>query len=343
MHKILCWCLQYRHVLLCILSLSKAAAIPALISTNTNLNLIAPTAANLSDPWPDLPNEDFEYSVHYHGSSLPDVACMMVTVFAMRELALLPDFSDIVPGKTWILNGYPHVAMSVEPPGDILTVRWTMWTVSAAIRDMMRRNHFQTSEFVGTYFGIRVAVVKFFAPNTIETVAVAKGAANAVPQIAGGASIANQSTATISIHQDDRKVNATSNDDQLWAILTYKTKEISRRDMFNTVIWMLLNLAPHKNDERVLVITVTAPAITASVTTHFIRVPRIPSRIEPLKYANLISLLAKLPEVLLRENMFREMDIVVKDVDVAIGKGTLRSTDSDGFVGFPLTANIVMS
>lgn len=342
MHKILCWCLQYRHVLLCILSLSKAAAIPALISTNTNLNLITPTATNLSDSLPNLPNEDFEYSVHYHGSSLPDVPCMMVTVFAMRELAL-EVFSEKIDGKTWIMNGYPHVAMSVENPGDILTVRWTMWTISAAIKDMMRRNRFQTSEFKGTYLGHPIGVVKFFAPNTIETVAMAKGAANAVPQIAGGASIANQSTATISINRDDRKVNATSNDDQLRASLTYKTKEISRRDMFNTIIWMLLNLAPHKNDERVLVITVTTPAITTSVTTHFIRVPRIPPRIEPLKYANLISLLAKLPEVLLRVNMFREMDIVVKDVDVAIGKGTLRSTDLDGFVGFPLTANIVVS
>lgn len=51
----------------------------------------------------------------------------------------------------------------------------------------------------------------------------------------------------------------------------------------------------------------------------------------------------KLPEVLLRENMFREMDIVVKDNDVVLGKGTMRSTALSGSVRVPLTADVSVS
>ena len=112
MHDLLRSYLRYCHVLFCLCSLSEAAALPPFDLTNTNLNLIAPTATNLSDMWPNLPTKDFHYAVHYYGADLPEVACMMVCVYAMRELALLPDFSDKYPGKTWIMDAYPQVAMS---------------------------------------------------------------------------------------------------------------------------------------------------------------------------------------------------------------------------------------
>lgn len=335
---------RYWYVLFCMFPLSKEAALPPRISTNTNLNLIAPTATNLSDTWgPDLPNDDFDYSARYYGAALPDIACMMVCVFAMRELALLPDFSGRYWGKTWIRDGYPQVAMSVSNPGDMTTVRWAMWTIAAGIRDMLLRNHFQTSEFVGKYIGIRIGVVKFFAPDTIKKIVVANRTESVVPQIAAAASMANHKTATVSVNLRNSDLNTTSNDDELWASLTYRTKDIPRGDIFMAIIWMLLNLAPHQNDERVLVLTVTAPTITTAVTTKFIRVKDIPPRVDPLMYGNLVSLLAKTPEVLLRENRFCEMDIVVKDDGASIGVGTIRATVPSGSVGFPLTANVSMS
>lgn len=323
--------------------LSEAAALPSLISTNTILNLIAPTAINLSDMWPNLPNEDFGYSARYHGAALPDVPCMMVCVYAMRELALLPDFSDRYLGKTWIRDDYPQVAMSVGNPGDMTTVRWAMWTITAAIRDMMLRNHFQTSEFNARFIGVRIGIVKFFAPNTIKLLSATNRTKSAVPQVAEAASMAVHNTATVSVNLGNSDLNTNLIDDGLWASLTYRTKDIPRGDVFMTIIWMLLNLAPHENNERVLVLTVTAPTITTAVTTRFIRVKEISPRVDPLMYGNLISLLARLPEVLLRENRFCEMDIVVKDDGVSIGVGTIRSTVPSGSVGFPLTANVSFS
>lgn len=263
---------------------------------------------------------------------------MMVCVYAMRELALLPDFSQFFLGKTWIMDAYPQVAMSAGNPGDVSTVRWAMWIIVAAIKDMMLRSHFQTSKFFGTYFDIKIGLVKFFAPNNVEMIAAANRTESVIPQIAGAAS-----TATVAVNLGDPKLNTTSNDDELQASLTYRTKDIPRRDIFMAIIWMLLNLAPHEDDERVLVLAVVAPPITTAVTTKFIRVKNIPPRVDPLMYGNLVSLLAKLPEVLLRENRFCEMDIVVKDDGVSIGIGTMRSAAPSGSVGLLLTANVSVS
>ena len=105
------------------------------------------------------------------------------------------------------------------------------------------------------------------------------------------------------------------------------------------IILALLTLARYVNEERVCVLTITDFAITATVTTFFIRVTGIPPRLQPLQYGNLISLLTKLPAVLLREDMFCETDIVVKDDNVVVGKGTMRLTTPSGFVGVPSIAN----
>lgn len=265
----------------------------------------------------------------------------MVCIFAMRELALLPNFygDHEIPGKTWRMDDYPQVAISVGNPGDVVIVRFAMYTIAAAIRNIMTRNRFQTSQFVGSCWGVKVAYVKFFTPDTIETTFAANRTEYAVSQVSKAVSTVNDDTTTIPINIGDLNLNATSNNDQLWASLTYKTKEISKNDMFMAIILALLTLARYVNEERIRVLTITDFAITASVTTYFIRVTGIPPRLQPLQHGNLISLLAKIPEVLLREDMFREMDIVVKDDNVVVGKGTMRLTPPSGFVGVPLIAN----
>ena len=132
--------------------------------------------------------------------------------------------------------------------------------------------------------------------------------------------------------------------DQLRAEVIYKTKEISKKDMFLAIIRALLALTPHENEERIRIYKITEFAITASVTIYFVRVPGIPRRLQSLQYGNLISLLAKLPEILLLKGMFREMDIMVKEDNVVVGKGTMRLTASSSkFVGVPLTANASVS
>ncbi|CAD6587519.1 MAG: hypothetical protein ASARMPREDX12_002920 [Alectoria sarmentosa] len=344
MHELMRSCLEYCHILFCLSSLSNAATLPSLISTNTNtnVNLVAPTATNLTiGIAPDFPNDEFECYPDYGGPLLPDIPCIMVCVFAMRELALLPNFygNHEISGKTWRMDEYPQVAISVGNPGDVVIVRFAIYTIAAAIRDIMNLNRFQTSQFVGLWLGVKVAHVKFFAPDTIETTFAANRTEYAVSQVSKAVSTVNDNKTTIPINIGDLSLNATSNNDRLWADLTYKTKEISKKDMFMAIIFALLTLAQYANEERIRVLTITDFAITAKVTTFFIRVTGIPPRLQPLQYGNLISLLAKLPEVLLREDMFREMDIVVMDDNVVVGKGTMRLTPPSGFVGVPLIAS----
>ena len=66
---------------------------------------------------------------------------MMVCVFAMRELTLLSNFyGDYeIPGKTWTMDEYPQVTISVGNPYNVVTVRFAMWTIASAIRDMVAR------------------------------------------------------------------------------------------------------------------------------------------------------------------------------------------------------------
>lgn len=56
------------------------------------------------------------------------------------------------------MDDYPQVAISVGNPGDVVIVRFAMYTIAAAIRDIMARNKFQTSQFVGMWLGVQVVL-----------------------------------------------------------------------------------------------------------------------------------------------------------------------------------------
>ena len=269
----------------------------------------------------------------------------MVAVTAMSSLALL-DFGDECPPKTFSRDDYPEVSLYVGNPRIILTPRWGMFLIALAIKDMMTHNRFEISQFQATYnvLGLnpRVAVVRFFARTGIETTAAANHTEYAVPQISGAPSTADRSTDTFFIDAGDSKLDAGLNNDEMSALVTYHAKEISPTNMFMAILWTLLTLAKHGNEERVIITANTCAAITESVRTYFKRIGGTRARLQ-LLYGNLIPLMAKLPELLLQENKFREMDIVITDGDVVVGKGMVRSTALSGIVGVPLTTNVSVS
>ena len=115
---------------------------------------------------------------------------------------------------------------------------------------MSGRDNFQTPDIIGEYIGVTMADVKSFAPNTIDMIGAGDRTESAVPHIAEAASTAIHSTANAFFDLGDSNLNGTSNDDQQQAEVTYLTQEIPRRDVLIAIIWMLLNLAPHKNNER---------------------------------------------------------------------------------------------
>ena len=104
-----------------------------------------------SNRYPDLPNDSFSYSVRYGNPTISATSCMMLAVFAMRELAL-QELESNFEGKTWALYGYPDVKVSFTPKlGLISTVRWALWRLAVAIRHMMVLNRFETALFETHY------------------------------------------------------------------------------------------------------------------------------------------------------------------------------------------------
>ena len=341
MHNFMATNSLYCCYLFFILLMAKAKALSLPDSSHASLSLIAPADTNQSNFLPIYPDRSIGYSAHYLRGDLPDTACMMVCVFAMRELALL-DITDTIAPKTWVMDEFPEVALSVGNPGDSLGVRWAMFTIALAIKDMMIREQYEISQFNCTYLGIKIGQADFLPTNTVRLRAVSESTEYAVPQISGGAITASSSTAPDTINIGHSKLNASLMDDDLHADLTYRDKEISKPDMTMAIIWTLLTVAPHQIDERIITTSNTCAAITASVTTSFIRVRGCLPRLQ-LRYGSLASLMAKLPLVLLQANMFRELDIVVRDNGVVGGRGTIRSADLSGSMEIPLTPNVSYS
>lgn len=204
----------------------------------------------------------------------------MVCVFALRELARLEDFGATISEKTWIRDDYPQVAMSVDNPGHGLNVRFAMWTITAAIREAMYSDRYHTSQIEAAYLFIRVAVLRFFAPSAGDTMAVANRTNFAVSRRPRAAS-----TATVAFNRGGTELNGTSGNAQLWDDVTYRDKEIPRRDVFSGIMWVMLNLAPFKIDTPVEALRVEKAGWTVKVTTAVFRPAVVlPPGTPPLHY-----------------------------------------------------------
>lgn len=333
-------CLCYSHVLFSLSSRCAAASLPSLPTITSPLTL--PTK-NLSSAFPDLPDDNFGYSAHYFNPVLSATACMMLCVFAMRDLAL-QDFESKYGGKTWAMYTYPEAKVSFSPnagEGDISTVRWALWSLAAAIRDMMVRNRFQTAQFDTTYLGIQVGVLRFFAPHRIDAGAGGDLTELVPSQKPGQVSTAN-GTDTTSGGLSDLNCNVgSSNSDDLWTEVTFKTTEIPRKDIFMSIVQALLNLGPLNSTELITSpLAVVGDAITVKIVTSFRRVER--SSPPFFNYGHIVKGLAGLPRVMLRESKFAEVDIrlIVDGEDV--GNGMIRRRPMDDLV-VPVTANISVS
>ena len=338
MRKNLCTYVWYIYVSSSVFSKSAATSLRSL-SANTNFLTLA--TKNLSSMFPDLPDNNYGYSAHYFNPVLSATACMMLCVFAMRDLAL-QDFESRFEGKTWAMYSYPETKVSFTPSaGDINTVRWALWGMAAAIRDMMVRNRFQTAQYDTTYMGIQVGVVKFFAPHRIDT--GAKGnLTELVPSLTSGPASATNHTDTTFISLNDPNGNvASSNSDDLWTEVTFRTTEIPIEDTFMSIVQALLNLGPLNSTALITQpLAVIGDALTVKIVTSFKRVER--STPPFFNYGHVVKGLAGLPRVMLRENKFTEVDLRLIVDGENVGNGRIRKRPMYELV-FPVTVNVSVS
>ncbi|KAL8736323.1 MAG: hypothetical protein Q9181_002501 [Wetmoreana brouardii] len=303
--------LAFLHIIFFCAAAAVTTATPTLAGQtgpSTNLSTI-----------PDLPNENFEYRPRYQGALIRDTLCMMVCIRAMRDLALEAFHEEVRTLSIWRHPEFPGAAVAAGPSsqGGVTTVRFLMWLLLCAIRDMMARNNFQTSEFKGLYLGRDVGVVRFIVyprqTSEITTTAASKDA--------GVAFVFN---ATGLVGTDP------SSNDKLEGYVTYLDKAIERNDIFLAICWIVLNLAPNDKTRPLDRIVTTINGVSAAVTTIWNKAPQAGAAAAQFTAGSLLGLVTYLPEILLRENKFREMNVEIGDQGIVIGRGLFRSSPLPG-------------
>ena len=312
-----------------------AASLPA-FPANIKLPTLATKNLSNSNRYPDLPDDSFSYSVRYGNPTISATSCMMLAVFAMRELAL-QDFESSFEGKTWALYSYPDVKVSFTPKsGHTSTVRWALWSLAVAIRDMMVHNRFQTAQFETHYSQAQVGTVKFFVPHGIGAEAGANQTGLA-PSLTPAPASATNGTDTILISSSDLEDNPGG----LFIQMAFRTIGIPRMDVFMSIVQGLLNLAPKSSTRRITKpLAVIGDALTFNIATSFTSIER--SSPPFLRYSHIMLTLAALPRLMLREGKFDEVDVKLLLDDHVIGNGMMRRGPRIGLQAL-VTANVSVS
>lgn len=286
---------------------------------------------------PDMPDQDFRYVAAYREPVLPNTACIMAGVSAMRELALLDINSLVSDTEKWTHPDYPGVVVSLAGErGERLTVRWAMWLVHAGVKDMMLRTRYQTSTFFGWFRDVKIGHVMF------DAIAVEAKTAPQLPRMSPIASTTSGSRVSFNFSlPGPEAANPAANDD-LHAQVEYVGKAMDSRDSLEMIIWLLMSLGPRDN-EPLAVYQCTIPAITSNVVTIWNAVKRPGSHPYLLNSGDMVNMIARLAVILLREDKWQEMNVVISDDGVVIARGAIRTKPLSGPIVLPATTDVSTS
>ena len=320
--------LHLRHVLLFLQTLTLCGSLSLSSPTPNGIPLSPGSARNLS-VLPDLPENDFGIVVTWYEAKLPETACIMVCMLAMRELALYHFDDKELPKQAWTDPHYPEIILIIQPDrgskSGKISVRFAMWIIATIMERMLTQNRFQSSHCAGFYKAEPVGTVSFFALDS-------NNPSSQRPQ--------DSEYMTTATSKRGNSLNFTSissaatlnenNNDNLDGKINYVGNSIARKDIYLVLVWLLVELAPH-NREPIAVWRTTRVAIESEVTTIWNRVQQPSgSPREQMTKGDLISLLARLPSVLMRDNIFREMDLTVWDSEVVVARGSFRTKPLEG-------------
>ncbi|KAL9010093.1 MAG: hypothetical protein Q9173_004940 [Seirophora scorigena] len=279
---------------------------------------------------PHTPDEQWSGVSAYRPPSVAAVPTMMALVQAIHALAPLEPLSSLTTEQRWTHPNFPGVVVSMQG-SKLTTARFGMWIIVFAMRDMLMRDRFQMSYFIGRWQGLRVAALhiepagfvdgeagkqQHDSTDSTERLAVTKAAEEVTK-----ASSSRSLTSIFSVSRNDSSLLVPSlTDDELMAYVHYLSTPIDRKDMFMAIVWLILALSPFYHDP-LYVFRCNVDAIGAEIPTIWNRV-RDPAA--PLIGGDVINMIARLSEVLLRENKFFEMNIDMSEDGVLVGKGAMR-------------------
>ncbi|KAL8925661.1 MAG: hypothetical protein Q9208_003344 [Pyrenodesmia sp. 3 TL-2023] len=214
---------------------------------------------------PNLPNADFRYTVAYRAESLSNLASIMACVAANRELAMMGFDEPVSTAQRWTHPEYPGVALRfVEENMKPVTVRWAIFLVYAAIRDMMLRDRYQASVFFGYYRESPIGRVLFYPITQGANLQQSESTTIAgTPKDTNGA--------TFDVRPFAPRANPSPNN-ILHAEVEYNDTAMDRRDALLMIIYLQISLGGRHN-APLRVYHCALAAITTKVNTIWNMIP----------------------------------------------------------------------
>ena len=310
-------------------------ATPISRSNHRNVSLESFTAL---PTLPDLPQgNDLVTAAVYYEFPLPDIPVFMAAIRAMRELSKRDFEIDNIPETSWSHPLFPGAKLTVRPaPGKrLLSVRFAMWMILYSTRCMIIEKKY-SGEFLSLYKRNMIGYVV-----TLPTAAIASQG-----KLSTQRAQHNDTTSFPRSNSSSAQglgIGTATNDDDLQATVDYVGKNIDRADFFLTLFWLIVDLAPHTGDP-LIVWQVTRNAINSRITTIWNRAkPPSQSPQYSLTKGDLISMLAYLPEVCLRDRKLQEMNIEIRESGEVIARGLVRMKPLLGLPSGPLIMNGTMT
>lgn len=283
---------------------------------------------------PHLPDRRFKIQAIHLTPLLPEPSCRMAIMAAMRYMTLL-NFEDsliILTAKAFSNEDFIGGVVLVSPAqADVrVSIRFVIWALYEAMRDTLNTQFCTRTNYVGTWEGKEVVNVRIIPePTSVSTESQMKENAQRTSLVRPVVVVGSQSVYEISNGSFSFAPHLSSTDhvgasDQLHGEITYHGKTMDPRDFFIAAMGIMLRLAP-TNRQELGVFRSIENAITTDVESVFNRAARTLPYI--MTSGDLISLLAVLPEPLLKDNKWQEMDITVFDSaysGVVIARGTFR-------------------
>ncbi|KAL8904869.1 MAG: hypothetical protein Q9207_002992 [Kuettlingeria erythrocarpa] len=294
---------------------------------------VEPTANTLSTPSssslhttlsdvPDLPDGRWRFLATYRRDPpVYNLRIVSVCAKAMQELAKMDPNRLLTTSRTW--NG-PETSGSVTVEGGALTtVRWAMWLIASAVRDMMTRDRFETALFYGFWQDVQVASVRFDPPSEL-----AKGAEDNEPKQPDSKVVYTHTTVPdsgrpLAFDLSSGTVGAFANDDNLRAEIEYLSTAVDEKDILMAIIWLILSLTPNYR-KPLKIFRCNVFGIYHAMLTIWNRAHTVGPEQHVLVGGDLINMLAKLPETMERDDKYCEMIIKIKERGTLVGHGVIR-------------------
>ncbi|KAL8838131.1 MAG: hypothetical protein Q9170_002272 [Blastenia crenularia] len=307
-----------------------------LASLYAHLSLAAaPTPTTNLSALPNFPDNRFTMTVSHQLPSIDWTSCQMVIFKGLRDLTLR-DFNGQLESNIHVYNdkNLPQAYLSVGPglgPGSGKpSIRFAIWTVAVAMRDVLTRQECKKASYTGYWEGRPMVLLSFLAHEQVGEMQGAmeqrkrhrRDEVRPISFTPGAREdIGNSSFISFPRQRNDQRNLGV---DELSASVTYLSKPLDRRDSFMHIATLMLGLAPI-NARPLSVFRSSEMAITAKVQSILNRAGRVVPYV--LTAGDLISMLAVLPMTLLDDKVWREMDEDIGDNEhggVKIAKGTFR-------------------